>query len=387
MKKRILSIILCAALIFTSVAVCASAVTVGSGLAALRAQWKRDVGPSVNGVKHEYSYFVPDCDPDKSCPLVVFLAGAGEGSSSGQELRANDFAYWSSEEYQARATGGNGMYLLIIKANEPVYFDSCPLEPLFQTVKSFVDKYDNIDRNRITVFGWCLGASGAKRLALAHPEFFSGLAFFSPMTSLNAEECETLKNTRIWLFSSYLDVYSFYPINNGATWRNLKRNTADKSNIRSTTSLIAPRVTYFLSHHTWRIAERDYEPSAQAQYIFLRTVDGSGKSVSPDGVIAFMTDRKGFTPDTPDEPDVPENPEIPTSTDAPEVSTDTDTPEVSTNTDAPEVTTSTDAPEVSTNTDAPVSTSTDAPEVSTGTDAPADTPPGTDAPASSGGGE
>ena len=286
-KSKTLILPLCALLLICT-ALPACAVSINSGLDALRGQWSRSEGPVADGISLEYSYFVPAAK-DK-CPLVVFLGGAGEGTTSGKELTQNKFANWSSDEFQARVSGANGMYILILKAPEPVYFDTCPLAPMFAAIEDFAANH-NVDKSRIFVGGWCIGATGAARLCTNHPGFFSGLMLFSPRTVLTDYEARKIKNMKVWIFACYGDSYSPYLTYGYPSWQNVIDNTANKNNVRCTTCNTAPRAALLINHETWRLAEFDFSSSVLGDFTGLKTVDGSSSAVGSPQVISFMTDN------------------------------------------------------------------------------------------------
>ncbi len=225
------------------------------------------------------------------------MPGAGEGTPEGHELDANDFAYWSSEEYQAKVTNGGGMYIMIMRAPEPVYFDTCPTEPIFAAVNDFVSKH-NVDKSRIFIGGWCVGATGAVNLAQAHPDFFDGIMLFSPRTFVSDTEAKAIRNMKFWMFSSKGDTYSNYAAFVLTSWNNVTAATADKSQVRLTSSSLAPRAALLLNHYSWLVAEQDFSPAVTSQYRGLTTVDGNGKAITNPSVISFMTDSDGWVEET-----------------------------------------------------------------------------------------
>ena len=291
MKKKLLSAV-CALLILTVIAsafISAGAMSVNSGLDALRGQWSRSAGPSADGLALEYSYFCPKSS--RPCPMFVFLGGAGEGTPSGKELEANDFAMWSGDEMQSRVFDADGMYIMILKAPEPMYFDTCPTGPMYSAITDFISKH-NVDTSRITVGGWCLGASGASRLATQYPSLFSGLMLFSGRTVVTPSEARTLKDKRVWIFCSKADTYSVYATFTLPSWTNVAAATSDKNNVRLTTSDSAPRAALILNHLMWRLAEYDFSPSVLGQYSNLKTVDGYENVIANPTVINYMTMTK-----------------------------------------------------------------------------------------------
>ncbi|MBQ6264666.1 MAG: hypothetical protein IJK60_04380 [Clostridia bacterium] len=333
--NRILCFIVCLFL-FSGAVLPASAISINSGLTALRGQWSRSEGPSAGGMSLEYSYYVPSVQ--EPCPLVVLLGGAGEGTPSGNELKANKFANWSSDEFQSRAAGAGGMYILILKAPEPVYFDTCPLAPMFAAIKDFAEKH-NVDKRRIAVGGWCIGASGAARLAVNHPDFFSGLILFSPRTIITDSEAKTIRNMKVWILACDGDTYSPYLTYGYPSWQSVARNTANKASVRCTTCTTAPRAALLLNHETWRLAEYDFSSSVLGDFTNLKTVDGYDNTVGNPSMISFMTAyRSGEEPsETQTETETETQPETETApkTAANTEQTDKPTSELSTAEDEP----------------------------------------------------
>lgn len=294
----------------------ARAVRLEEGLDALREQWSRGKGPESGGFALEYSYFEPEsASPENRLPLFVFMAGAGEGSRSGKELTDNDFANWSSEELQSRALGG-GAYLQILKAPEPVYFDTVPVSSVFAAIDDFAENH-SVDKSRIYVLGWCIGAAGAANVVLQYPSYFAGLGLISPRVVISSGEAEKLKDTPVWIFSCKNDTYSAYGVYVVPSWNNLVKKTGDGNNIRLTTSKTAPRAAAIFNHMMWRLLEYDFDESVLADFRDLKTVNGDGEEITLQRVISWFTAKavKNGTPESypaepvsvpPEEPSSPE---------------------------------------------------------------------------------
>ena len=286
--RPILSVFLCVCLL-TAVLPAAFAVSADEGEGALRSQWKRGEGPSVAGYSLDYSYFEPEAAKRAALPLFVFMAGVGEGTSPGKELTANSFCLWSSEEYQARVANAPGAYLLILRAPEPVYFDTCPTASVHAAVSDFAEKH-NVDENRIYVLGWCVGANGAVRLVQEHPDCYAGLVAFSMRRSLSDADVAALKNTAVWLLGCTNDSYSVYGMYTSPAWSNLKAGAADKARVRLTSCTAAPDAGMLFNHHMWLLGEQDYAP-ATSRYTNLKTVDGAGRTVENPDFIHWLSSQ------------------------------------------------------------------------------------------------
>ena len=289
--KNILSFVLCILMllpVFTAFS--AGAVKLSDGLDVLRAQWSRSKGPSAGGYALEYSYFEPKgAKSSKLMPLFVFMAGAGEGSYSGEELKANSFANWSSEEFQARSHN-DGAYLQILKAPEPVYFATVPASSIYAAISDFASKH-YVDKSRIYVCGWCIGAVGAANVALKYPSYFAGLGLICPRVVISSGEAEKLRDMAVWVFGCTKDSYSTYSLYVSPSWKNLKEKTSNKANIRLTSSTSAPRAGGLFNHMMWPLLENDFSSDVQGNYSNLKTENGNGTEVSNPRVISWFTSK------------------------------------------------------------------------------------------------
>ncbi|MCR5781911.1 MAG: hypothetical protein K6G90_04150 [Clostridia bacterium] len=268
----------------------ARAVRLEDGIDALREQWSRGKGPESGGFALEYSYYEPEsASGENRLPLFVFMAGAGEGSRSGKELTDNDFANWSSEEFQSRALGG-GACLQILKAPEPVYFDTVPVSSIFAAINDFAENHF-VDKSRIYVLGWCIGAAGAANVVLKYPSYFAGLGLISPRVVISSGEAEKLKDTSVWIFGCKNDTYSAYGVYVAPSWKNLVNKAEDGNNIRLTTSRTAPRAAAIFNHMMWRLLEYDFAESVLEDFKDLKTLNGDGEEITFQRVISWFTVR------------------------------------------------------------------------------------------------
>ncbi len=309
MIKRITAILLC---ISTITALCtinsAAGVYYDEGMGTLRSQWKSGEGPSIAGFNIDYSYYEPETD--KPCPLMIYMGGAGNGTTEGKELNATDFPYWSSVEFQSQAENAEGMYLMILRSPLPFYFDTCPLLPMFEAIRDFVDTH-NVDKKRICLFGRCLGASGVNRLANNYPDYFSGACYMCPRTAISSADARAMKNMKVWIICSFLDSYSIYPLFTLPSWFHEVLYTANRKNIRLTSCWTAPRGGGLLNHEVYHLIEKNFTHDVENDYTGLFTIDGNGKRLTDLNAIKFFTSGD-FTPaPEPSEPDSPENPDTP----------------------------------------------------------------------------
>ena len=306
------AILLCLTLVFGIVSIPSYAEPYDAGRDALRSHFSKGEGPEVLGMSIDYSYYCPDSD--NPCPLIVYMNGAGNGTYKGKELEGTDICYWTCDEFQQSLVHADGLYVMILRSPDPVFFDTCPLKPMYAAIKDFVENH-NVDKKRIFAFGRCLGASGAERLITEYPEFFAGACLMCPRTIISSSEAYDLRDKKIWIFCSFLDTYSFYPFFTLPSWIHLKLNTSNPDNIRLTNSITAPRADLLFFHMIYPLLEKNFKEYDPGDYLGLKTQNGAGKVIQSPDAISFFTSGD-YTPpvpapETPDDPANPDNPETP----------------------------------------------------------------------------
>ncbi|MDD6022128.1 MAG: hypothetical protein ACI4GA_01850 [Acutalibacteraceae bacterium] len=287
--KKLISVLLCLAMLTSFLSLTVGAISADEGLSALRAQWSKGYGPNKGGYSIDYSYFSPkkgNADTTKY-PLCIFLAGAGEGKYDGKELTANSFPYWSADEYQAKFQNAGGAYLMLARAPEPVYWDTAPASSLKAAIDDFIEKNPNVDSERIYILGWCLGAVGAANIASKYPGFFAGAILMCMRHAITESEAENLKDTAVWLVHCKNDSYSLYNTYCVPSWRNLREHTSDLNKLRLTTCSSAPTAAALLNHNVWDYIV--YDCSKPAGCSDLNTVDGKGQTQNNVSAINWLS--------------------------------------------------------------------------------------------------
>lgn len=270
--------------------------------------WKRDNGPMVNRWDIDYSYYSPvdyGKDKTKKYPLCIILVGALEGAYEGLEIQANEMPLWSDEKYQSRFNNG-GAYLMIPRAPEEdgIYWDqSCLVDSLRGAIVDFCDKHENVDRSRIYLLGWCLGALGSINLASAYPELFASVVLMAPDRAMTVSEAERLREMPVWFMTAKTDTHSFYHLTTLPSWELLKAKTKNRSNIRLTTYLravdvyLVHNVVAMSNHNVWDNVSEDLhfegEPYDRdkiitGSYKGMKTVDGNGTVLYDPYLISWM---------------------------------------------------------------------------------------------------
>ena len=124
--KKITAVILCFAFILGSFSMAASSIGYDNATRGeLRTKFQQGEGPAVLGMDLDYSYYCPDTD--NPCPLIIYMNGAGNGTYRGKEIEGTDIIYWACEEFQAETENADGMYIMVLRSPDPVYFDTYPL--------------------------------------------------------------------------------------------------------------------------------------------------------------------------------------------------------------------------------------------------------------------
>lgn len=292
--KKVLALALSLTMVLAFSCNAFAAVSKDSGLKALRAQFSRDKGPSKNGYAIDYSYFAPESEEndDAKFPLVIIMAGAREGEYKGKELLANDYAMWSSQEYQKRFLNCGGGYILIARAPEEnlLYWDSQTLvEPLKAAIDDFLVKHLNVDTNRIVLIGWCLGARGVVNQACTYPEFYSAAVIMVPNFALSESQAQKMQDIPVWLHGCKKDSYADYERCIEPSWSRLVATASDRSKRLFTCYDEAVNTTFFFNHNVWLQGSYDMHYTGSG-YKGMKTVDGNGKEVSTQsGMISWIS--------------------------------------------------------------------------------------------------
>ncbi len=304
MKKRIFSVILCFVLLFTFCALPFSAfgMSVKSGTAALRKQFKFGEGPETkSGLSIDYRYFSPvkSANDKTKYPLMVIISGQGEHENEGDQIKMNDFCIWSADEYQKRFVSSKGAYLLFARAREELLLSwnqPSLIAPLNAAVEDFANKHSNVDKERIYVYGWSYGGVAALRAAAERPDMFACVIAASPTFIMNNESCKKLKNTAVWMILSKDDTIAPYSTMTYPTWQSIRDYSNNKDNIRLTTYDDAPNTEHIINHNSWLELIRDFDVK-KSGYSGRKTIDGNSKEVSlKDGMLSWVSKQKLYTP-------------------------------------------------------------------------------------------
>ena len=295
MKKRAIrfvSALLCVIMLLSALALPSfAALSESAGLDALRTQWSRGKGPNVSGYDIDYSCFSPIANgapEDQKYPLVVITPGFGSSTYPGNELASNDYAMWSSAEYQTKFNNG-GAFIMIARSPEDVgvsWNSAAPIPALKAAIDDFCANNEQIDTERIYVMGWSYGAEATVRLISGYNNFAAAAVIFSqgyPIDEVMAEAC---RNKAVWLFGCKNDSIHAYNINVAVSWENLTAKSNNLDRVRLTSTATAPNVGLLFNHKTWAMAA--YDMTTDGGCTEIKTVDGYGNPINDPSVIEWL---------------------------------------------------------------------------------------------------
>lgn len=289
MKKRIIAFAAAVLMIFSFAPLCFASnmhISIDDGLKKLQSQFSRDKGPLVNDYAIDYSFFSPVTDEadQTAYPLIVIMAGAREGAYEGKELTANEFANWSSREFQARFLESGGAFILIARAPEERLVNWNAFEliaPLKAAIDDFIVKHPQVDTKRIYTIGWCLGAKGAINLAGNYPGLIAAAVIMVPPFKISESDAKKLSNIPVWLFGCKNDSYASYDLYIEPTWERLVKYASNPKLRRFTSFDTAVNTTFFFNHNVWLMVSHDMNYTGNG-YSGMKTINGNGEELSTE---------------------------------------------------------------------------------------------------------
>jgi len=262
------------------------ALPLSAGLERLRNEFYYDVADESNGYALDYCYYSPVGNNDtKKYPIVIYLHGIGHGSYKGSQLDDSTMVTWASSELQSKWTNG-GAYIILPRCpeDELQYWNKSLAAPLRALIDSFIEKHsENVDTTRIYVGGSSAGGEMAWDLALAYPEYFSGIYPLAATGTRSAEDIRKLKDVAIWVFASKLDPLVNYNTNVVPQWENICTYTAKpaKCRLSSFTTVLNPDGSKGDSNHRlYTTIMYDFFTVDGELYPNVTTVNANGYNVS-----------------------------------------------------------------------------------------------------------
>ena len=288
-KKKLFSLIISLILLLSTVTVCVTAEPLSAGDDALRAEFQKSSGGGL-----EYCYYAPENLDGTKYPLFVFLHGIASGSYNGDQVDSYDLCKWASDEYQSRFYNAGGCWILCPKALGT--WDLTSVETVRSCIDSFVDTHSgSIDKSRIYISGFSLGASMCIKVAAAYPELFAACLPISPLEHTDSS-MEALSNMLVWFFACDKDIYpTATTLAVRTAFNSLKNSASDKSKVLFThvsTACYEDGSAVDVQHYMWRTLTNDMFTSDGSTWPKAVTEDGNGNIVDftyPDGIIARIS--------------------------------------------------------------------------------------------------
>ncbi len=301
MKKsltRIIALVLALCCVF-GVSITASAGTTVN-LGELREKFLPGEGPVEGEYSVDYRYFSPVKKNDKTkYPLVVWLHGAGDGISEGNQVTKSQMALWVSDDYQKRF--GSGAFILAPRSREEhgITWDNSMVEPLRAAIEDFISKHKaNIDTKRIYVGGYSMGGKMTFKMAIAYPEMFAAAFPICPAWAPGTAQLKEIADMPIWLTSCEKDPIVDYDICVKPTWNKLCEVTNVPGKCRFSTlssACYADGTKAPSNHHAWYSVNNDMFSDGNGNYPNMTTVNGKGETVKltyPKGMISWLVSHK-----------------------------------------------------------------------------------------------
>lgn len=243
-----------------------------------------------------------ETEDNKKYPVVFMFFGRGENENNGDQLVINNLYKWSSYELQQRFSGSHGAFIVTMKAPGSGVEWS---ESLCRTAKAAIDYFinknsANIDRNRIYIFGNCIGGSFAQSMLSHYSDFFAAGIIMSPFYSPNETEVKNFKNIPVWIISNKKDSIAPYYKNVSPLISLLKQYSTVKEKSRvsvQTTDTVDQNgdkiVSTDLNHRVWYMAAYDmFMPSDLSPWVGTVTENLNGDKVEltyPNGIISWLS--------------------------------------------------------------------------------------------------
>ena len=306
--KKSLAVILAFCILVSSMIIGVSAVDgakeklpLSAGFEQLRSEFYYDVADESNGYSLDYYYYSPvGKDDTEKYPVVIYLHGIGHGSYVGSQLDDSMLVTWASEELQSKwPTGGAYIILPRCPEDQNQYWSKTFVEPLRTLIDGFIERHkENVDTTRIYVGGSSAGGEMTWDLAIAYPEYFSGIYPLAATGTRSVEDIQKTKDIAIWVFASKIDPLVNYNINVVPQWEKICEYTAKPAKCRLSTfgEVLNPDGTKADSNHRlFTTIMYDFFTIDGELYPNVTTVNANGYNVSfknSKGMIYWMSNTQ-----------------------------------------------------------------------------------------------
>lgn len=288
-RSGFVSVLLCIIMVLGIFSFSVNAVSVSEGDAALRAQFGSGSGGGLT-----YKYFAPELKEGVKYPVVVWLHGIASGNYDGDQLDSYDLCKWASDEYQARFVNAGGAFILCPRSSGT--WDLTATSAVKNCVEAFVSRFeDSVDRNRIYLMGFSIGASMTIKTAAVYPDYFAAAV---PVSAVDQTAASGLNGMAVWFFANEKDTYVSANVSaTRSTFNSVAAAAKNKASVRFTAvsqavdaygNKVSPQ------HYMWRALTNDMFMADGSQYAYSTTTDGEGRTITfsyPDGVISWLSQQ------------------------------------------------------------------------------------------------
>ncbi len=280
-----------------------AALSVSSGIEALRDEFSIDTAPEADGYALDYAYYSPVGEGDTSkYPLVIFLHGIGHADYVGAQLDDSDFPYWASSELQSRFDEG-GAFVLLPRAPEHklVYWSKTLIPALRSVIDDMIAKHgDNIDTTKIFIGGSSAGGEMTWDMIIAFPEYFAGAFPIAATGTVSAADTKKCADVAIWMLASTKDPVVSYIATTTPLWKNVCKNNSNPENCRLSafTSVKEPAGNSASdNHHLAKTVTFDLHMLDGSTYPNVSHEDGNGNSITLEGSEGMISWINGVSSD------------------------------------------------------------------------------------------
>ena len=141
-----------------------------------------------------YRWFLPETT--NPCPLVLYLHGADvTGEDNEMQLSMHDIGtMFARTDWQKN----HPCAILAPQYHHGTYWAAEPVESeVFELIQSFLDRYEQLDKSRIYLYGYSAGGVGTLQYLKDRPELFAAAVSICGATS--EKELEKLRHVPLWM--------------------------------------------------------------------------------------------------------------------------------------------------------------------------------------------
>lgn len=303
--KKLFSVL--SALCFAVAGTCVSAnsASLSQSKEALRSQFEYGCGPRIGLYSIDYRYYSPESDnSSEKYPLVIWVHGHSHGQYEGYQIKSNDIANWSSDEFQSRTE--NGFYIMAVRAPENlgISWSDDMLSPLKAAIDDFING-NSVDTTKIYIGGFSLGGMMSFKMAINFPDMFAAIFPVCPYITITNDDARAFSDVPVWLVAGENDPLVSYKNRVLKNWTAIISTTNATTECRFSTlsKVCLPDGTSApTQHYSWEAVTYDMFNTENGNYPYMSTIDGNGETVQlsyPYGMISWLMQHSSeYNPDT-----------------------------------------------------------------------------------------